>query len=108
MSATVNGTQVTADSAQYGAMIRLFQVNQDGGYINTTTPQTNDLSLSIPWSRASPANVGDMSAMCYYLAIEMLASVGRLRGKGNAGAGRKCAQWVCHQTSHAPHTTSRT
>jgi hypothetical protein len=56
-------------------MLRLFEVNLESSYINTTTPQTNDLVLAIPWSRASPANVGGMSAMCYYLALEMLASV---------------------------------
>lgn len=55
-------------------MVRMLQVANNPAYANTTTPQTNDLALSIPWSRASPSVTGGMSAICYYLALEMLGS----------------------------------
>lgn len=40
-------------------------------YYNTTTPQSN-LTLGIPWSRASPANVAGMSGIAYFTALEMV------------------------------------
>ncbi len=67
--------QNSAESGAYGPMVRLLQVANVPSYANTTSPQSNDLSLSIPWSRASPNVTNNMSAVCYYLALEMLASV---------------------------------
>lgn len=68
--ATVNQTQTIAQSAQYSQYIRLFQVALDASYVNATSPQTN-LTTSIAWSQASPANVAGMSAMCYFYATQL-------------------------------------
>jgi sialate O-acetylesterase len=71
--ATVNGTLADAESGNFGGMLRIFQVALSPSYPDVTTPQ-QDLNASIVWSRAAPGYTGGMSAICYYLALEMLQS----------------------------------
>ena len=72
VSATYNWETETQDAAALGATLRIFQVAMLDAYCGTTTPQTN-LTPSIPWSRASPASIPGMSALCYYLGAELVA-----------------------------------
>ena len=72
VSATYNWMTETQDAAALGATLRIFQVAELDAYAGTTTPQTN-LTPSIPWSRASPASIPGMSALCYYFGAELVA-----------------------------------
>ncbi len=47
-----------------GATLRIFQVSREDTYSDVKTPQDN-LTASIPWSRASSDSIGGMSAFCY-------------------------------------------
>ena len=76
MSAAVNGTTETEESDSYGPVVRVFQVALVHAYNNATQPAFN-LTPNIPWARASHNSVGGMSGICYYLALDMVAMVGR-------------------------------
>jgi hypothetical protein len=56
--------QNAASSGQYGPMLRYLQVAPNASYVDVTTPQTDDLVLSIPWSRASADLTREMSGAC--------------------------------------------
>lgn len=67
-----NYAKFVAESAQYGATLRIAQVALLEPSYNVSTPQTN-LTLGIPWRRAGPdANVAGMSAIAYFTALEMV------------------------------------
>ena len=68
VAATINATAEEAAAGSHGTGLRIMQVALADAYWNTTTAQDN-LSVSIPWARAAPGNVGGMSAMCYYLCV---------------------------------------
>lgn len=59
------------ESPEYGWILRIAQVAMLPEYYNVSTPQTN-LTMSTPWSRAGPKNVGGMSAIAYFTALEMV------------------------------------
>ena len=59
------------ESAEYGAILRIAQVALLAEYYNVSEPQTN-LTMAQPWSRAAPSNVGGMSAIAYFTALEMV------------------------------------
>jgi sialate O-acetylesterase len=67
--------EVLADSSALGPLLRVFQVALLDEYANATSPQSN-LTASIPWSRASPASVPGMSALCYLTAAKAVAARG--------------------------------
>ena len=67
--------EVLAASSALGPLLRVFQVALLDEYANATSPQSN-LTASIPWSRASPASVPGMSALCYLTAAKAVAARG--------------------------------
>jgi sialate O-acetylesterase len=69
VDSTVNRTQYIAESANFGPTLRILQVALVDAFENVTVPQATT-TLSIPWSRAAPQNVGPMSAVCYYFGRE--------------------------------------
>ena len=69
VSATINATQEVAAAGSHGAGLRLMQVRTEDAYWNVSSPQDN-LTASVPWGRASPANAGGFSALCYYFGVE--------------------------------------
>ena len=71
VGSTFNFVTETADADALGATLRIFQVAMLDSYSSVNTPQTN-LTASIPWARASTANVAGMSALCYYLGAELV------------------------------------
>jgi len=73
--ATVNQSATIAGAGAYGGAIRIVQVGLEASYVNATTPQT-DLTLSIPWGAVSPANLGGMSAMCWFTAKALVDNGG--------------------------------
>ena len=66
---------ILAASTSLGPLLRVFQVATLDEYSNTTTPQVN-LTASIPWSRASPASIPGMSAMCYLFGAHAVSARG--------------------------------
>jgi sialate O-acetylesterase len=71
VAATINATEEIAAAGSHGTGLRLMQVATADAYWNVTTPQDN-LTTSVPWGRASPANAGGFSALCYYFGVEQV------------------------------------
>jgi sialate O-acetylesterase len=70
---TLDQAATAANATALGPMVRLLQVALMDTYFNVTTPQ-NNLTASIPWARASPANVPNFSAFCYFTGLEAMQS----------------------------------
>lgn len=71
VDASILWNNETSDADTLGATLRLFSVANLDEYASVTTPQDN-LTASIPWSRAARGSVGAFSALGYYFAAEMV------------------------------------
>jgi sialate O-acetylesterase len=66
-----NYTDIVAAAPKYSSLIRIAQVAMLQQYCNTTQPQDN-LTMSIPWTRATPDVVPGMSAIAYLTAVRLV------------------------------------
>jgi sialate O-acetylesterase len=62
---------VSNSAPRYAALIRVAQVAMLQQYCNATQPQDN-LTMSIPWTRATPEVIPAMSAIAYLTAVQLL------------------------------------
>ena len=66
-----NFSDIVAAAPKYSALIRIAQVAMLQQYCNATQPQDN-LTMSIPWTRANPDVIPAMSAIAYLTAVQLL------------------------------------
>jgi len=66
-----NYSDIVAAAPKYSALIRIAQVAMLQQYCNATQPQDN-LTMSIPWTRATPDVIPAMSAIAYLTAVQLL------------------------------------
>lgn len=58
-----------------GPLLRIFQVALDPADANATAPATN-VSAAIPWARAAPLTIRNMSATCYFTGVNAVRARG--------------------------------
>jgi sialate O-acetylesterase len=66
-----NFSDIVAAAPKYSALIRIAQVAMLQQYCNATQPEDN-LTMSIPWTRANPDVIPAMSAIAYLTAVQLL------------------------------------
>ncbi len=66
-----NYSDIIAAAPKYSSLIRIAQVAMLQEYCNTTQPQDN-LTMSIPWTRATPDVLPGMSAIAYLTAVQLI------------------------------------
>lgn len=65
-----NYSDVLSLANSFGPALRVAQVALLDEYYNTSTPQSN-LTMNIPWARASSESVASLSAIAYFTAVQM-------------------------------------
>lgn len=68
-----NYSDIVAAAPKYSSLIRIAQVAMLQQYCNTTQPQDN-LTMSIPWTRATPDVVPGVSAIAYLTAVQLVVA----------------------------------
>lgn len=75
VQATMEYAQAGAAAGGLAPLLRIFQVEENPAFGNTTTPQANT-TASIPWSRPSNTSILGMSGFGYFLGEHLVRSQG--------------------------------
>jgi len=68
-SYTLNGTAAAAAAAGLERSVRLVRVASGAG--QATAPQTDNVTLQMPWAAATPEAVAGFSAVCWLFALNL-------------------------------------